>query len=338
MRVSFVVNNYNYARYLRDSVDSALAQDHHDVEVVVVDDGSADNSREVIAAYGERVVPVLKNNGGQGTALAAGFAASTGDAVIFVDADDRVESTLASTTAQMFAASPRAVLAQFRLRVCDAMLRPLGTVVPPAYVALPAGDVRCDVARWTLASGLGPGGAVAFRRTVLDAMFPLPPTLSGHGADTYLLRGAALLGDVVSRDIVVGDYRSHGANDSNVSELDVGYLQAAIQRQVDCCALLRELARKHGAPEPVDVLGAADPILLSQRITALRVSPQIHPIHEDTRLDLARRGLAAALARTDVAARYRLAHAAWFLVVAAAPRGVALRAATWLLFPLSRRR
>ena len=78
-RVSVVVNNFNYERYLGEAIDSALAQDHDDVEVVVVDDGSTDGSADVVRAYGSRVVPVLKPNGGQGSAFNAGFAAATGD-------------------------------------------------------------------------------------------------------------------------------------------------------------------------------------------------------------------------------------------------------------------
>ena len=89
-RVSIVVNNFNYERYVGEAIDSALAQDHDDVEVVVVDDGSTDGSPEVIASYAERIVPVLKSNGGQGSAFNAGFAAATGAAVIFLDADDRL--------------------------------------------------------------------------------------------------------------------------------------------------------------------------------------------------------------------------------------------------------
>ena len=58
--VSIVVNNYNYARFLRDAVMSALAQTYPRVEVIVVDDGSTDESREVIASFGDSVVPVLK--------------------------------------------------------------------------------------------------------------------------------------------------------------------------------------------------------------------------------------------------------------------------------------
>src|SRR5262249_37192835 len=75
---SIVINNYNYGRFLREAITSALNQTPSGVEIIVVDDGSLDDSREVIAAFGERVIPVLKENGGQASALNAGFRASRG--------------------------------------------------------------------------------------------------------------------------------------------------------------------------------------------------------------------------------------------------------------------
>ena len=88
LRASVIINNYNYARFLRAAIDSALSQTYQNCEVVVVDDGSTDNSRDVIESYDRRVKAVYKCNGGQGSALNAGFEASSGDLIIFLDADD----------------------------------------------------------------------------------------------------------------------------------------------------------------------------------------------------------------------------------------------------------
>src|SRR5215208_2989974 len=86
--VSVLVSNYNYEHFLEEAVDSALKQTYSKLEVVVVDDGSTDGSRELIESYGDRVIPVLKENGGQASACNAGFRASKGEIVIFLDADD----------------------------------------------------------------------------------------------------------------------------------------------------------------------------------------------------------------------------------------------------------
>ena len=75
-RVSICIVNHNYGRFLAAAIDSALAQTWPDVEVVVVDDGSTDDSDEVIASYDGRVVAVHQANGGQGSAFNSGFAAN----------------------------------------------------------------------------------------------------------------------------------------------------------------------------------------------------------------------------------------------------------------------
>lgn len=86
--VSITINNYNYGRFLSEAIESALNQTYLHTEVVVVDDGSTDNSREIIASYKNQIIPVLKENGGQASAFNAGFAASNGDIICFLDADD----------------------------------------------------------------------------------------------------------------------------------------------------------------------------------------------------------------------------------------------------------
>ena len=86
--VSILINNYNYGRFLGEAIDSALNQTYPNTEVVVVDDGSTDNSREIISSYQDKVIPVLKENGGQASAFNAGFKACKGDIICFLDSDD----------------------------------------------------------------------------------------------------------------------------------------------------------------------------------------------------------------------------------------------------------
>ena len=86
--VSILINNYNYGSFISQSIDSALNQTYPHVEVIVIDDGSQDNSPDVIRSYGDKIIPVLKANGGQASALNAGFAKSSGDIICLLDADD----------------------------------------------------------------------------------------------------------------------------------------------------------------------------------------------------------------------------------------------------------
>src|SRR5262249_14409541 len=100
---SIIINNYNYAGFLREAIDSALNQTYRNTEVIVVDDGSTDESREIIASYGDRIVPVLKQNGGQNSALNAGFSVSRGDIILFHDSDDVLFPTAVEASLEAFA-------------------------------------------------------------------------------------------------------------------------------------------------------------------------------------------------------------------------------------------
>jgi glycosyltransferase involved in cell wall biosynthesis len=91
MRVSIVIPVYNGANYLREAIDSALAQTHPDTEVLVVNDGSTDGgATEAIArSYGERIRYVAKPNGGVSSALNRGIAEMSGEWFCWLSHDDR---------------------------------------------------------------------------------------------------------------------------------------------------------------------------------------------------------------------------------------------------------
>ncbi|MBI3154315.1 MAG: glycosyltransferase family 2 protein [Burkholderiales bacterium] len=86
--VSVVVPAYNVAWCVRKAVDSVLAQDWRDFELVVVDDGSTDDTAEVLASYGDAVRVLRQRNGGMSSARNAGIRAARGELIAFLDADD----------------------------------------------------------------------------------------------------------------------------------------------------------------------------------------------------------------------------------------------------------
>jgi glycosyltransferase involved in cell wall biosynthesis len=105
--VSVIIPCYNQAHYLVDAIESALAQTHPRVQIVVVDDGSVDNTAEVALHYPD-VCFVRQPNQGLGNARNAGFRSSSGEYVAFLDADDRLRPTAAETHLQCFAEHPEA--------------------------------------------------------------------------------------------------------------------------------------------------------------------------------------------------------------------------------------
>ena len=86
--VSVVIPCFNAERWIGDAIRSALAQTWPDVEVIVVDDGSTDGSREVIGAFAERVECIFTANQGAGAARNVGIESAAGEYVQFLDSDD----------------------------------------------------------------------------------------------------------------------------------------------------------------------------------------------------------------------------------------------------------
>lgn len=86
--VSVIITAYNYGHFLADAIESALAQTHSQVEVVVIDDGSTDNTPEVVSKYLGRIKYVRQQNAGLPRARNAGLAHASHPWVVFLDADD----------------------------------------------------------------------------------------------------------------------------------------------------------------------------------------------------------------------------------------------------------
>lgn len=89
--VSIILNNYNYAAYLNEAIESVLKQTYSNYEILLVDDGSTDSSREIIEEYADihnKVIPIFKKNGGQTSAFNAAFERANGEIIALLDSDD----------------------------------------------------------------------------------------------------------------------------------------------------------------------------------------------------------------------------------------------------------
>ncbi len=283
--VSIIVDNFNYARYLGAAIDSALAQTYQPVEIVVVDDGSTDNSREVISNYGNKVSAIFKANGGHASAFNAGFRASHGSIVMFLDADDLL---LPNAVEEVVRAWHRGVAkAQFVLAHIDADGRALGGTVPYSPAQMQAGDIGPSI--------LDAGGYVgvptsgnAFARSVLDRLLPLPESLWRQAADTPLEIIAPFLGEVVSLRKTLGCYRIHEANHGMLGdELDSRKLRVKIIIDLQRECALSDFASQTGFAIP-DHWASREPAHLKYRLASLRIDPTHHPLMDDrpTRLML----------------------------------------------------
>jgi len=89
--VSVLIDNYNYEKFLSSSIESVLNQTYQNFEIIVVDDGSKDNSKEIIEKFAKkdkRVKPIFKANGGQASAFNEGIKHCEGEVICFLDSDD----------------------------------------------------------------------------------------------------------------------------------------------------------------------------------------------------------------------------------------------------------
>ncbi len=203
-----VVNNHNYGRYLREAIDSALAQTHRNLQVIVVDDGSTDDSRRTIEAYGGDVLAIAKTNGGQASAYNAAMPHVAGDVVVFLDADDTLAPVAVAVAVDRM--SPTCVKATWRMSEIDAAGRRTGTT--PTGL-LPEGNLRdlvLDVGPDSYLSA--PGSGNAWARSFLNEVCPVPEHPYRRGADGFLITIAPLYGEVAAVDDVLGCYRVHGGN------------------------------------------------------------------------------------------------------------------------------
>jgi glycosyltransferase involved in cell wall biosynthesis len=209
MLVSVVINNHNYGRFLADAVDSALRQTYSPIEIIVVDDGSTDDSAAVIGSYGDRIVSVCKANGGQGSAFNEGFRKSHGDVVIFLDADDALLPDAISAAAKEFREGVSKI--HWPLWRADDALTSVGLLFPPED--LPFGDLR----DFTFAEGPSTTlstvtSANAFARTYLEQVMPMPEPEHRISADGYVCGLAPAYGIVGRVAEPMGLYRIHNSN------------------------------------------------------------------------------------------------------------------------------
>jgi Glycosyl transferase family 2 len=332
LSVDIIVNNFNYAPFLEAAIDSALAQEHSPVRVIVVDDGSTDDSRALIASYRDRITPVFKDNGGQASALNAGFARSTADVVIFLDADDVLLPHAARVVVDLFTARPETVKVQYRMEVIDAEGRPTGVVKPPKHLPMPSGDVRAHELAFPFDLGWLPTSGNAFAAWALQRLLPIPEERFASAADWYLQHVTPLLGPVASSPEIGAQFRTHGANDYEPAGpvLDLDHVRKSVVYADATREQLQDVAARLGLAVPRrGIISVSD---VANRMVSLRLDAERHPIADDTVFRLVVCGARAAGGRFDVSPVMRLMFLAWFAAAAVVPRRVVSGLAVRFLF------
>ena len=245
LKVSIIINNFNYAEYIASCIESAVDQTYSNIEVIVCDDGSTDNSRPIIESYGSSVIAIFKPNGGQASAFNAGYKKSSGDLIIFLDADDMLWTSCVSEVVRHWRSDLTKL--HFNLAIIDGSGKSLGLYFKPP---LPRGDLRQQLITDGTAASMPTSGNV-FPRGFLDQIMPMPEVGWERDADAYLLNLAALSGEVGAVDKPLGGYRSHGRNVTAMvkeGKVNKSGLRKFLQREILTDQSLAAYGQKIGVP------------------------------------------------------------------------------------------
>jgi glycosyltransferase involved in cell wall biosynthesis len=110
--VSVIIPTYNRARMIKEAVDSVLAQDFKDFELIVVDDGSTDNTSDVLSSYADDISIFYQENKGVSAARNRGIAEASGQFIAFLDSDDLWLPKKLTTQVEFFNQTPDALICQ----------------------------------------------------------------------------------------------------------------------------------------------------------------------------------------------------------------------------------
>ncbi len=239
--ISIIISSYNYEKYLRNAIDSALGQTYQNTEVIVVDDGSIDGSQEIIKSYGNKIIGLIKKNGGQASALNEGFKVSHGSSIIFMDSDD----VLGIDTAEKISRAQSLGIAKihWNLFIMDESGRTDGSKVRQN---LSSGNLKdavlkagADAYSWPPTSGN------AWTRSLLEKIMPIPESEFSTCPDLYLSTLAPLYGDIQLIEDIKGYWRIHPLNHSFSHSLDEN-LDGGVMRAESCIRALKVHALNMG--------------------------------------------------------------------------------------------
>jgi glycosyltransferase involved in cell wall biosynthesis len=207
-RVSVLIDTYNYGHFVEEAIESVLAQDFpaEEMEVLVVDDGSTDDTAERVRKYGERVQYFYKANGGQASAFNAGLREAKGEIVAMLDADDYWLPGKLKRVTEEFRKHPDAGMVYHRLQEFhteSGERRDAAFTAISGFVARKRADLLSYV--------LYPTSALAFRRKCIEPLLPIPEGLTIQ-ADSHLSGLIIFVAPVVAVEEALAVYRVHGAN------------------------------------------------------------------------------------------------------------------------------
>jgi glycosyltransferase involved in cell wall biosynthesis len=207
---SVIINNYNYGRFIGPAISSVLAQTFSDFELIIVDDGSTDDSREIIDSYEDpRIIKILKANAGQGLALRDGLERARGQWIAFLDSDDRWKPEKLTRCAAVLSEDKEISYLVHGYETIDGA----GAAVSTHEIGRPSGyyDPLPDISRLAFRLPFVPTSFFCSQRDFVDRV-TWDPVQWRICADLPFMGGLPVLGKTYILNEVLGEYRLHADN------------------------------------------------------------------------------------------------------------------------------
>lgn len=247
--VSVIIANYNYERFISETIESVLTQTYSNFEIIICDDGSTDNSVEVIQKYANqnpRITLIRKKNEGQAVATETAYKASKGEIISFLDSDDIFHETKLQKVVEALKANPEAGCCIHQLLPVSKKGQPISKPIPDV---LDNGWMADQVLQKGLFSTFLSTSGISARREVLDQIFPLPDHFKtaypkGAPVDMYVLGVAHFLTLFVGLEEVLTEYRFHGSNDGGATRPTVKSISQVLSHFEDIHFLIKNYLEK----------------------------------------------------------------------------------------------
>jgi glycosyltransferase involved in cell wall biosynthesis len=206
--VTVLITTYDYGRFIEQAIGSVLSQTFplDKIQILVVDDGSTDDTSERVKKYGSRIEYFAKPNGGQASALNFGFARARGEIVALLDGDDIFAPSKLARICEVFQEHPEVGLVYHRTREWIQE-----TDEYRDYEFFPvSGNLHEDPDEFVFYIPQ-PTTCVCFRRTSVEPLLPIPDHIRMN-ADCYLVALIPFLAPVLALSEFLSVYRIHGKN------------------------------------------------------------------------------------------------------------------------------
>ncbi|MCO6509869.1 MAG: glycosyltransferase [Aridibacter famidurans] len=222
MKISVVIPTYNYGRFIGEALESLRAQTRSPDEIIIVDDGSEDNTEEVVLRFGEEVRYLKQQNSGVCVARNRGVEETSGDLIAFMDADDIWDASKLDKQTAIFESDPEVGLVHCGMREFDSDTGEVTNV----YLDGEEGWIAGMIAEWNKPAVIGPGGTTMVKRVVFDLVGGFDPSLKNAEDWEFCFRVAKRFKVGFVREALV-NYRIHPENaHKNIAEMERSALRA----------------------------------------------------------------------------------------------------------------